>query len=41
MKYVSFADGNMMKRQVLRSMESHREPNGRTYRKILNVRSAA
>ena len=33
-----FADGSMMKRKDIQKVVSHREQNGKMFRKILNVR---
>ena len=35
--YVTFADGNMMKRKVILKVVLHREQSGRTFQKILNA----
>ncbi len=35
-----YADGNTTKRKGIRKAESHRAPNGKTFRKISNVRCA-
>ena len=35
--YVTFADGNMMKRKVILKVVLHQEQSGRTFQKILNA----
>lgn len=38
--YVTYADGNMMRKQDIRKAVSHRERNGKMFRKISSARSA-